>query len=704
MTKNRNIADVLDQATTFVVSVAVGNSTVNVFANSTSIRIANSTVTFDTIKPTAAQVTSANYYLASDSTWKEVALDADLTPSLGGPLDGDGFDIIDTGVHTMREQAAAEADVAGLGQWWVQTATPNLPMFTNDAGTDFQLATLTGTETLTNKTLSGATHTIVYNDDGAGVGPSVVLDRNSASPGAVDYLANISYTGRSSTGVTRTYADLSSYIISPTNAAELGQLSIRAMVSGALLTQLEARTGINIGAPTGSFLGTGMLNAQGIYVNNVAVLDDNDLGTSGTKIPMLDGTNTWSGKQTLSRAGATATFVNTTDNAIQEVVSFEGDRPTPTDQDNAYIALRMSNDAGTQTEVGRFGWQIEDVTVGTNVDGAMIWYVAQSGALTSMLSLSGTLDSFYPSDDDGVTLGWTARRFSDLWLATGATLNLGDWLATHTSNILTVASGDDIRMTTAGTDATSVVTVGGTQTLTNKTLTSPTLTTPALGTPSALVLTNATGLTSAGLAAAALVTEAEGLASSDNDTSFPTTAAVKDYVDARVIGRETLVVYASQWNPTITNGAGRSYIEFATADVISDTLDFDTATQQFATFSWAAPNRWNAGTITFRVRWYTRTGLTTETVQFGLSAVARSDNDNVDATFGTVVTSTDTWQANDRYHYSPESTAITIASVPAKGDTVQLKLQRNVASDNITGDVNVEAVEIFWTSDAGKDS
>jgi hypothetical protein len=36
--------------------------------------------------------------------------------------------------------------------------------------------------------------------------------------------------------------------------------------------------------------------------------------------------------------------------------------------------------------------------------------------------------------------------------------------------------------------------------------------------------------------AAAIVTEAEGLASSDNDTSIPTTAAVKDYVDTEIAG------------------------------------------------------------------------------------------------------------------------------------------------------------------------
>jgi hypothetical protein len=41
-----------------------------------------------------------------------------------------------------------------------KTATPNVVMFTDDAGTDFQLASLAGTETLTNKSIDLANNTL----------------------------------------------------------------------------------------------------------------------------------------------------------------------------------------------------------------------------------------------------------------------------------------------------------------------------------------------------------------------------------------------------------------------------------------------------------------------------------------------------------------------------------------------------------------
>lgn len=81
-----------------------------------------------------------------------------------------------------------------------------------------------------------------------------------------------------------------------------------------------------------------------------------------------------------------------------------------------------------------------------------------------------------PASNDGAALGTTALQWSDLFLASGALIDFanGNARITHSSGILTVSTGD-LRVTTAGTNSASVVTVGGTQTLTAKTLTSPTI-------------------------------------------------------------------------------------------------------------------------------------------------------------------------------------------------------------------------------------
>ena len=61
-----------------------------------------------------------------------------VTPAIED-LDLDGNNIDNGGVIYLKEQAEADADVAGSGQIWVNTATPNELYFTDDAGTDFQL-------------------------------------------------------------------------------------------------------------------------------------------------------------------------------------------------------------------------------------------------------------------------------------------------------------------------------------------------------------------------------------------------------------------------------------------------------------------------------------------------------------------------------------------------------------------------------------
>jgi hypothetical protein len=77
-------------------------------------------------------------------------VDHQLTPVVAGvtnpmtaDLDGDGFDLDDMGVMFMREQAAADADVTGQGQLWVETRPfAQRLMYTAENGADFIVAGL----------------------------------------------------------------------------------------------------------------------------------------------------------------------------------------------------------------------------------------------------------------------------------------------------------------------------------------------------------------------------------------------------------------------------------------------------------------------------------------------------------------------------------------------------------------------------------
>jgi hypothetical protein len=122
----------------------------------------------------------------------------------------------------------------------------------------------------------------------------------------------------------------------------------------------------------------------------------------------------------------------------------------------------------------------DNFTLKTSPDGSAfttaLVALSASGALRVGVNLS-------PNANDGAALGTTALGWADAFFATGGTIHFAntDWVATHTAGILTVGTGD-LRVTTAGTNTASAVTVGGTQTLTSKTLTSPVINTGTIGT------------------------------------------------------------------------------------------------------------------------------------------------------------------------------------------------------------------------------
>lgn len=164
------------------------------------------------------------------------------------------------------------------------------------------------------------------------------------------------------------------------------------------------------------------------------------------------------------------------------------------------VTVKTAAGSGVAIAAGTAQWVYCDGTdVVQGLSGTLAAQAASSvaitgGTITGLTSLTLASGAATPATNDAAALGTTSLSWSDLCLASGATLNFanGNWVATHTSGILTVGTGD-LRVTTAGTNTASVVTVGGTQALTNKTLTSPTMTAPVLGTPASGVMTNVTG-------------------------------------------------------------------------------------------------------------------------------------------------------------------------------------------------------------------
>jgi Pectate lyase superfamily protein/Repeat of unknown function (DUF5907) len=217
-----------------------------------------------------------------------------------------------------------------------------------------------------------------------------------------------------------------------------------------------------------------------------------------------------------------------------------------------------------------------DITVsgsGTvwTIDNDVVTY-AKMQNVSAISKLLGRGDSGAPGDVQEITLGTNLTMAgTTLNAAGGAGTPLVITVANEATDttcfpaFFTAATGDlgpktnagitfnsatgDLRVTTAGTNTASVVTVGGTQTLTGKTLTSPILTAPALGTPASGVLTNCTGLPTAGHL--------------DNSVTY---AKMQDIsATSRIIGRAT----AGAGDPEELTGAQVLSIIEATTPLVS---------------------------------------------------------------------------------------------------------------------------------------
>lgn len=234
--------------------------------------------------------------------------------------------------------------------------------------------------------------------------------------------------------------------------------------------------------------------------------------------------------------------------------------------------------------------------------------VTGTSTLTGAVTTGSTISAggkVFPTSDDGAALGDTTHNFSDLFLASGAVVNYANSnvVITHTSGILTMGTGD-FRVTTAGTNSASVVTVGGTQTLTNKTLTSPTMTAPVLG------VATGTSLAVSGLLTSSSASAGIGYATGAGTTVSQGTSRTTGVTINAVCGQITLVSAAGSATPstfTVTNSA------VAAGDTII--VNQKSGTDKYIISVTAV------GAGSFAITNYTTGGTTTETPVFTFAVI-----------------------------------------------------------------------------------
>jgi len=181
------------------------------------------------------------------------------------------------------------------------------------------------------------------------------------------------------------------------------------------------------------------------------------------------------------------------------------------------------------------------------------------------------------------------------------------------------------------------------------------------------------------------------------DLTTPTTKKITQRNFLKATITRDIYIEASRFISVTTNGAAINELELATNDIMLKTADFDATTSEKIQFWHKFEEKWNAGTVTFSLDWTNGSGLTTETIDFDLAARAYANDDPIDAAHSGAQNVTDTWIAQNDMHTTSFSSAITIQGTAADAEPINFQLSRDVAADDMTGDVKIIGITIRYT-------
>lgn len=175
---------------------------------------------------------------------------------------------------------------------------------------------------------------------------------------------------------------------------------------------------------------------------------------------------------------------------------------------------------------------------------------------------------------------------------------------------------------------------------------------------------------------------------------------------AAISGKKTIAIPAKAWTAETTTGCASATAELANG-IMQPSFDCDGAGSLQEGIQFLVPQmpkNWDEGTVTLQISWTNASG--TGDVLWLASCAAISNDDVMNASFGTEITITDSVTAALDLMISPVSSAITCSGTPAEGDAIVVRVQRDGdnASDTLNSvDARFLGADLFYNINAFTD-